>query len=128
MKPVDPNLALLELVAPALGPLRERFVFVGGCATGMLVTDIAAAPVRSTQDVDVIVEVSTLADYHALERELENAGFSHDGGPEAPICRWVVGTSLMDVMPTDERVLGSTNRFGLKRRCPGHEWRGRLRQ
>jgi hypothetical protein len=57
MNPVDPNLALLELIAAALGPLRDRFVFVGGCATGMLVTDVAAAPVRVTRDVDVIVEV-----------------------------------------------------------------------
>ena len=29
MNPADPNLALLELIAEALGPLRERFVFVG---------------------------------------------------------------------------------------------------
>ena len=58
MNPADPNLALLELIAEALGPLRERLVFVGGCTTGMLVTDIAAAPVRATRDVDVIVEGS----------------------------------------------------------------------
>ncbi|HZE44627.1 MAG TPA: hypothetical protein VE058_12615 [Steroidobacteraceae bacterium] len=74
-------------------------------------TDIAAAPVRATRDVDVIVEVLTLADYHALERELEKAGFSHDRSPEAPICRWIIGSSLMDVMPTDERVLGFANRW-----------------
>jgi predicted nucleotidyltransferase len=111
MNPADPNLALLELIAAALGPLRDRFVFVGGCATGMLVTDVAAAPVRVTRDVDVIVEVLTLADYHALERELEKAGFSHDRSPEAPICRWIVGTSLLDVMPTDERVLGFANHW-----------------
>lgn len=111
MIPADPNLALLDLVAAALGPLRQRFVFVGGCATGLLVTDVAAAPVRATQDVDVIVEVLTLADYHALERELEKAGFSHDLSPGAPICRWIVGTSMMDVMPTDEQVLGFANRW-----------------
>ena len=94
MNPADPNLALLELIAGALGPLRERFVFVGGCTTGMLVTDVAAPPVRATRDVDVIVEVLTLADYHALERELEKAGFSHDRSPEAPICRWIGGDFL----------------------------------
>ena len=111
MNPVDPNLVLLELIAAALGPLRERFVFVGGCTTGMLVTDVAAAPVRATRDVDVIVEVLTLADYHALERELEKAGFRHDRSPEAPICRWIFGAALLDVMPTDERVLGFANRW-----------------
>jgi len=77
----------------------------------MLVTDSASAPVRATRDVDVIVEVLTPAESHALERELEKAGFSHDRSPEAPICRWIIGTSLLDVMPTDERVLGFANRW-----------------
>jgi predicted nucleotidyltransferase len=107
----DPNLPLLTAVVRALGALRDRFVFVGGCATGMLLTDVAAAPVRATQDVDVIVEVLTLADYHALERELERAGFAHDRSPDAPVCRWVVANCLLDVMPTDERILGFANRW-----------------
>jgi predicted nucleotidyltransferase len=111
VNPADPNLALLQFIADALGPMCERFVFVGGCATGLLVTDIAAAPVRATRDVDVIVEVLTLADYHALERDLERAGFTHDLSPDAPICRWIAGANLLDVMPTDERVLGFANRW-----------------
>ena len=52
----DPNLAMLERIAEALGPLRHRMVFLGGCATGLLITDPAAAPIRATRDVDVIVE------------------------------------------------------------------------
>jgi hypothetical protein len=111
VNPADPNLPLLESVVRALGPLRDRFVFVGGCTTGLLVTDIAAAPVRATLDVDVIVEVLTLVDYHALERELEQAGFRRDRSPEAPVCRWIVGNCVLDVMPTDERVLGFRNRW-----------------
>ena len=50
----DPNIELLARVAAALGDLRERLTFVGGCATGLLITDPAAAPVRATQDVDAI--------------------------------------------------------------------------
>ena len=111
MNPNDPNLPLLESVARDLGELLERFVFVGGCATGLLVTDVAAAPVRATQDVDVIAEVLTLTDYYALERELEGAGFSHDRSPDAPVCRWIVGNCLLDVMPTDEGILGFGNRW-----------------
>jgi len=107
----DPNLPLLETVVEALGDFRERFVFVGGCTTGLMVTDTAAAPVRATRDVDVIVEVLTLADYYALERELENAGFEHDRSPGAPVCRWIVSHCLLDVMPTDERILGFGNRW-----------------
>lgn len=107
----DPNLPLLESVAHALGPLCDRFVFVGGCATGLLVTDPAASPVRTTRDVDVVVEVASLAGYHALERQLQEAGFRHDRGTDAPICRWIVGGCLLDVMPTDEHVLGFGNRW-----------------
>jgi hypothetical protein len=111
VKRSDPNLPLLESVARAFGPLRERFVFIGGCVSGLLVTDAAAPPARTTQDVDVIVEVVTLADYHQLETELLTAGFRHDVSPDAPVCRWTVGSALVDVMPTDERVLGFANRW-----------------
>ena len=61
---------MLELVANALGELNERMVFVGGCATGLLMTDSARPPVRATQDVDVIAVVSSLANYYELEKEL----------------------------------------------------------
>lgn len=50
MKARDPNVAKLELIANALGPLREQVVFVGGCAVGLLITDEAAASVRATMD------------------------------------------------------------------------------
>jgi hypothetical protein len=111
VNPADPNLPLLESVAHALGPLCDRFVFVGGCATGLLVTDRAASPVRATRDVDVVVEVVSLAGYHTLERQLEQAGFSHDRSEDAPVCRWIVGGCMLDVMPTDESVLGFGNRW-----------------
>jgi predicted nucleotidyltransferase len=86
-------------------------VFVGGCATGLLVTDRAASPVRATRDVDVVVEVVSLAGYHTLERQLEQAGFRHDRSEDAPVCRWIVGGCMLDVMPTDENVLGFGNRW-----------------
>src|SRR3981081_2667018 len=105
MNPNDPNLPMLQAVVRALGKLESRFVFVGGCATGVLVPESASAPVRATKDVDVIVEVMTLVDYHALEDELAQAKFTRDRSPEAPICRWVVDGFLLDVMPSDERIL-----------------------
>jgi predicted nucleotidyltransferase len=95
----------------ALGPLCERFVFVGGCATGLLLTADAGPPVRATRDVDVIVEVLSLVEYHELERQLERAGFSHDLSKGAPICRWLVGGAMLDVMPTDQAILGFGNRW-----------------
>ncbi len=54
----DPNLQLLEAAARVLEPLLDEVVFVGGCVTGLLITDPAAAGMRPTTDVDVIGSVS----------------------------------------------------------------------
>jgi hypothetical protein len=50
----DPNLERVELVATALGPLRDELVFVGGCAVGLLMSDPGATPIRATIDVDLV--------------------------------------------------------------------------
>lgn len=54
MSAQDPNMVKVELIAHALGALRDKVVFVGGCSVGLLLTDSAAAPVRVTYDVDLI--------------------------------------------------------------------------
>ncbi len=107
----DPNLAMLERIAEALGPLRHGMVFLGGCATGLLITDPAAAPIRATRDVDVIVETPDRSAYFALEKEMTERGFRHDQSAGAPICRWTFGETLLDVMPIDPSVLGFANRW-----------------
>jgi predicted nucleotidyltransferase len=107
----DPNIAKLQLVAHALGPLREQVVFVGGCAVGLLITDEAAAPVRVTLDVDLVVSVSALSAYHGVEKELSQLGFKRDMAAEAPICRWRYRGLEVDVMPTDPGILGFANRW-----------------
>jgi hypothetical protein len=48
----DPNLRLLEEAAKKLAPFLDEIVFVGGVTLGLLITDKAAAPIRSTDDVD----------------------------------------------------------------------------
>ena len=42
-----PNLELLEIACAKLDPLLPELVFVGGCATGLLVTDKGAAPCKN---------------------------------------------------------------------------------
>jgi len=112
MNPNDPNVMMLEIVAARLGPaLRERLVFVGGAVAGLLITDPAMPAIRSTEDVDLITHVAALRDFHAVERELGSRGFTHDTSEGAPICRWRVGGVVVDVMPTDESILGFANRW-----------------
>ena len=111
MKPQYPNVPKVELVAQALGDLREQLVFVGGCAVDLLLTDTAAAPSRVTYDVDLVAQVAALAGYHKLEEEFVRLGFKRDISRDAPICRWRLGNLEVDLMPTDTSVLGFANRW-----------------
>ena len=106
-----PNLAKVELIAQALGPLRERLVFAGGCAVDLLLTDVAAAPSRVTFDVDLVAQVAALSGYHALEAEFAGLGFKRDLSKDAPICRWRLDEIEVDLMPSDSNVLGFANRW-----------------
>lgn len=72
IRPENPNLAQLLNAASKLKPLLDRIMFVGGCATGLLITDPAAAPVRATIDVDAIVEVASYAEFIVLEQQLRS--------------------------------------------------------
>ncbi|HED18007.1 MAG TPA: hypothetical protein ENI74_00690 [Gammaproteobacteria bacterium] len=107
----NPNIEILEIAVDALGPLAHDMVFLGGCATGLLLTDVAAPPIRVTQDVDVITEVASLADYHRLSERLRERGFAEDQSPAAPICRWTAKGILLDVMPTNPDILGFGNEW-----------------
>jgi len=107
----DPNVELLARVAEALGDLRERLVFVGGCATALLLTDPAAPPVRVTHDVDAVVASVSLPEYHRLGDELRARGFTQTLVGGEPPYRWTFAGMKLDVMPTFEMVLGFSNRW-----------------
>jgi len=107
----DPNRAILLLIAKALGDLCEQVIFVGGCATGLLVTIQRAQIIRPTDDVDIVAQVATTAGYHELEEKLRQKGFVQDMRVDAPICRWSYQGIAVDVMPTDEKILGFANRW-----------------
>jgi hypothetical protein len=89
----------------------DQLVFVGGCTTGLFITDPAAGGIRPTRDVDVIVDVTSYAKYTALAERLRALGLGEDTTPGAPLCRWRHGQLIVDVMPTDVTVLGFSNRW-----------------
>jgi predicted nucleotidyltransferase len=107
----NPNLALLEIAAAKLKPLIKEIVFVGGCATGLLITDLAAAAVRKTYDVDVIAEIGSYAEYALFSERLRRLRFAEDTSEDAPACRWESGNLKLDVMPLDKKILGFSNRW-----------------
>jgi Nucleotidyl transferase AbiEii toxin, Type IV TA system len=106
------NVEMLELAAKALAGLPDEVVFVGGATVELWATDEAAPEFRPTDDVDVIVEITTQSDYYRFEGRLREAGFVNEeaGGV---ICRFRQPASglLLDAMPTEASILGFENRW-----------------
>jgi hypothetical protein len=101
----DPNLRLLEEAAKKLAPFLGEIVFIDGVTLGLLITDKAAAPIRSTDDVDVIAEIVTYADYIAFSMRLRKAEFTEDTSEEPLTCRWFHGKLKLDVLALSKAVL-----------------------
>jgi predicted nucleotidyltransferase len=113
MKQHSIHTAMIQQVAERLGPLRPKVVFLGGSATGFHITDKAEPEIRATKDVDIIVEVASIVGYHKLEKTLRELGFFQKMQEDDPICRWYIDDVIVDVMPTDENILGFSNRWYL---------------
>lgn len=105
----NPNMALLVAIAQAMGLVCDQLVFVGGCATGLLVDDAGLMDVRPTEDVDAIVEVASLAGYHRLTDQLMQRGFKQTMADNTPPFRWYWNRMQLDLVPLDEKVLGFAN-------------------
>jgi predicted nucleotidyltransferase len=107
----DRNIELLSGMAHAMGPLCEQVVFVGGCATGLLVSQPQVIDTRPTEDVDAIVQVASLVGYHALTAQLQARGFKQTMADNTPPFRWFWHGMQLDLVPVDEKVLGFANRW-----------------
>lgn len=112
IKSNDPNRANLLAVARQLGELSNRFVFIGGAVVGLLINDPAAPPVRPTLDIDVVVAVTSIAEFYSLQEKLGEAGFKERAvDTYDPICRYYWKDYILDVMPDDASILGFSNRW-----------------
>ena len=105
------SVELLELAADALGELVENVVFVGGSTVTLWITDPGAPTVRTTNDVDVVVEVTNRTAFREFEARLRSPRFSEDQEDDV-ICRWRhPGGLLLDAMPSDPSILGFANQW-----------------
>lgn len=59
------------------------------------------------------MEIATGPDYYRLGEALRAIGFTEDASEEAPLCRWLIDGIKVDIMPTDERILGFSNKWYL---------------
>lgn len=106
------NVEMLELAAAAFADLPDEVVFVGGATIELWATDEAAPEFRPTEDVDVIVEITTRTAYYRFEERLRGIGFLNEED-DGVICRFRHRDSglLLDAMPTDASILGFENRW-----------------
>lgn len=105
------NLERLQDVAEGLDELNEKVVYVGGSVAQLYVNDEAFQEARPTMDVDCVVELMSYREYEEFNEFLRKKKFEEDRREGAPICRWLYKGDMIDVMPTDEKFLGFTNKW-----------------
>jgi hypothetical protein len=78
----------------------------------MWLTRPSTAEVRPTEDVDVVVEVTTRTGFHEFEARLRERRFAEDRDSRV-ICRWRHPDSglVLDAMPARAGILGFDNRW-----------------
>lgn len=106
------NITRIKAVYNALDKLKDEVVFVGG-ATVSLYSDRQAAEVRPTDDVDVLVQIASKWSYMALEEQLRSIGFKNVRDSNF-VGRYTIKGLIVDIMPTDEKILGFSNRWYIK--------------
>ncbi|PUA30467.1 MAG: hypothetical protein B0W54_08220 [Cellvibrio sp. 79] len=103
---------MIVMVAKALGEeLLSHVAFVGGCTTGLLITDeLTKEAIRYTDDVDLIINVVGYTGWHKFSEQLVGRGFYISMDDEVN-CRFRLGQLKVDFMPDDADALGFTNRW-----------------
>lgn len=101
------NIVRLKAIKNGLSALDKEIVFVGGAILS-LYCDTPIIDVRSTNDVDVIVEILNYKERAKLEEHLRALGFHHDVA-SGIICRYRHQGFIVDIMPTDDESIGFKN-------------------
>lgn len=111
MNKFTPNAGSLRAVADRLDKLGLDYAFTDGSIVSFLLDNPGLSPVRATDDVDVILEVVANLRYSAVEAKLRELNFEHDMTPDAPMCRWKLGTLVVDIMPVEGARLGLNTKW-----------------
>lgn len=103
---------MLIMVARALGEdLLKEVVFLGGCTTGLLLTDnVSKEAVRYTDDVDLITHVIGYSGWVNFQTQIKARGFK-ESMEDNIACRMRLNGLIVDFMPDDEKILGFSNRW-----------------
>lgn len=102
---------MIMVVAKALGELNDNAVFVGGATVPFYLPEIYQPQARATDDVDVVMEITSKKKNWLNEDALRKKGFKNDMSENAPICRWIYRDFKVDIMSSDASALGFTNKW-----------------
>lgn len=102
---------MIEITAQGLKNLVDSVTFVGGATAFFYIDDTASPRIRPTTDVDCVIEIVSRTEYYNFEEQIRAYGFTNSIGPGEPICRWKYENVTVDIMPTDEEILGFSNKW-----------------
>ena len=105
------NITRIKAVYNALGPLKDKVVFVGGATVSLYAEYENGIPedlVRPTDDVDILIELWSYHDYAQIDEQLRSIGFQNDV-ESGVICRYKVQGITVDIMATGKDILGFGN-------------------
>lgn len=104
------NIVRIAGVYYALGELKDSAVFVGGATVSLYADMPEQADIRVTDDIDVLIEIGSYGEYAKIQEKLTSLNFQLDVDSKI-ICRYIYQGLLVDIMPTDETVLGFSNKW-----------------
>jgi len=102
------DLEILKTIVRELAPVKDELVFIGGATISLYIDEPQHVDIRETYDVDCVVEVTHRAAYEVLSQKLRAIGFSEDMNSQVT-CRFKKGEMILDVMPTNPKILGFSN-------------------
>ena len=110
MNSVDKS--ILKVVGLALGEeLRKEVVFVGGVTTTIYIENDSEPNTTPTEDVDLIVNITSILEYELFEKKIGKLGFKRNLSHPGPLCRFELNSIIVDFMPIDEKILGFSNQW-----------------
>jgi hypothetical protein len=104
-----PSVLMLEKAANILKSLEQNIIFTGGATIALYLDEISAEDVRSTIDVDCVLEIASRSSYYNLAESLRQLGLQESCDPGNPLCRWKYEDLILDIMPTEPNILGFSN-------------------
>ncbi|HRF88508.1 MAG TPA: hypothetical protein PK244_07925 [Pseudomonadales bacterium] len=109
---MNPHIALLQETTKRLTPdILGSIVFIGGATVSLHFDQASTLDVRSTRDVDFLVDVLSPVEYQKICKKIAACGFKQSVVPslygDDLICRYTSSDGLViDILPVDTAMLG----------------------